>query len=491
MKRLLFLFLLLPFLGVSQNTIKEIYIEDWARDWVFFTTSSSVGVTVPATTNFNVNGAIPNLVKLVNDTTVGLRFASNLSISGTYDLDYVHAGSELGGLPSFANEPVDNRITMAVIIDKNPGNFANYFLGDASDFNVVHSLTPGVKYYFRLAAGDYGTGIDIYWMTDVTFIAAYTPDDSIVMNAVNLREGVIHSGVIGHPAQQENNIKIRNDFDFFGIYLAGTGNFIIRNTSIHHVVQGVQMKTVPDVPTPPYTDIRLDYQTLETKYVDIRHTLQEAWYIGGHIVGPVLIKWKGYGLTVDSAGYDGFQYRNGDTLLLKNCSYGRVGSLGGTVHGHGVAIGSNTKWSWVENVSGIDAAGNGLFINGEGIVTVKNCTFNGDGNLPYIINYNYENLQDINSLTVNFVCTNTFNSTRTISDPRTPDIRRDPAKIPMTINISAETVFVDPMYIEDGINGTNNGIVVNYDVTGTCDEPVPPGGNSQSGKWKYKYNVNN
>lgn len=466
--RILLFILLFPFIGFSQtNSLKETYIEDWARDWVYFTTAGSVGATIPATTSFNVNGSTPNLVVLVNDTTVGLRFAFNFSVSGSYDLDYTHAGSELGGLPSQTNRPVINRITTAVIIDKNPSNFANYFLGSSSDFNTVHSLSPGVKYYFRLAAGNYGTGIDIYWMTDVTFIAAYTPNDSIVMDALNLREKVNHGGIIGHPSQPENNIKIRNGTNYFGISIFGTGSFRVRNISIHHTVQGIQMKTVPDIPTPPYTDIRLNYQNLETKYVDIRHTSQEALYIGGHIPGPVMIKWWAYGCSLDSIGYDGYQYRNGDLLYLKNCTYGRVGLLGGTVNGHGVAYGTNTKWGWIENVSGIDAAGNGLFVNGYGTFTIKNCTFNGDGNLPYIINYNGEDNQSIGYLIVNMVCTNTFNSTRTTGDPRTPDIRRDVLKNPMTINISSGTTFVDPTYIEIG-----NGIIVNY--TTDCPNLVGP-----------------
>lgn len=452
------------------NSIKRLYVEDGFRDWVFVQTYGSVGTTAPTTSQFDVGGTAPAEVKMVDDTTVGLRFSSNFTQGASINLDYTPSGGLLGNLPSQSNRAIDNQITDAIIVDKNTSNFSNYFLGSGSNFNTVQGFSSGKKYYVRLAAGDYGTSIDIYEADDVVFIAAYTPNDSILLRQVNFREKFTHGGIIGHPAQAERNIKIRSAYAAFGIAIFGTGNFEIRNCEIHHNAQGVQCKTVPDIPTPPYTDIVLDYQNLFAKNVWVHDTEQEAWYIGADVAGPVLITWTGYGIRCNRIGRDAYQGRNSKWIFLKNCTMDSIGLEENLSHAQGLNYGTNSGGAWFEDITGTNIKGNGAFSNGYGPVTYKNCNISSEQNNPYIINYNDHDDQSIGSTTVYFLCDNNFVSTGS-GDPRTPDIRRDPAKTSMTVNISTGTVFNQARYIEDGVNGgTNNGIIVNEGIACAIDQ---------------------
>lgn len=461
MKKLVFLIAVFSALVTSgQNSISRIYVPDIARDWVIVNTAASVGVTTPATSQFSVNSTTPAEVKLINDTAFGVRMGSSFSIGQSITFTYTASGGLLGSLPTITSRSVNNQVTAGVVHNWTTSGHTNIFLGMGVDFNTTYSIDSGD--IISLAPGDYGS-FDVSKLTGVRIVSAYSSSgDSVRFSFFNVREETVDVGLSGHPAMKMP-IKIRNNYVYFGIGCFATGYLWFENLEIYHVKQGIQVKTVSDLLFPPYNLSRRNYQRLVTRYDSVHNTAEECFYIGSDVAAPLIpISWTGYGLACDSAGRDAYQYRNGDWVYLKNCTMTHIGLEGNTDHSHGFLFGTTTKGGWVENITGSNIGGNGMLINGYGTLTVKNCTISSYANNPYVKNYDDFDSYSMGGLTLNFVCNNSFNSYGA-GDPRTPDIRRDPAKLPMTINISSGTTFLKPNYIEDGVHGgVNNGIVVNF-----------------------------
>jgi hypothetical protein len=238
------------------------------------------------------------------------------------------------------------------------------------------------------------------------------------------------------------------------------------------VVQGMQVKTVSDIPSAPYNLSRLGYQNLTTKNIWVHHTSQEAFYIGSDVPAPLIpISWTAYGLIVEHAGRDAYQYRNGRWVWMKNCTMSDIGEGLDDAHSHGFLYGTTTAGGYVENLTGSNIRGYGLQINGYGTLTFKNCNVSSGFNACYIKNYDNEDNYNQGGLVVNFVCnTNTFTCSAVAGYGL--DARRDPAKPKITLNINSSTTFTgatSSRYVEDGVHGgVDNGII--YRTNSVCEK---------------------
>jgi hypothetical protein len=286
----------------------------------------------------------------------------------------------------------------------------------------------------------------------------------VLFTYCNFREKAIHVGLLGHPAAGRN-VKIRStNGGFFGMGIYATGRIRLENLEIYNVSQGIQVKTVSDIPTAPYNLSRLTYQALVTKNIYVHNVSEEAFYIGSDVAAPLIpISWTGYGLVCDSIGRDAYQYRNGDWVWLKNCMMNHIGLKHELTQSQGFLFGTTTQGGYIENVSGSDIWGNGMMINGYGTLTIKDCNITSRMNTVYIKNYDGQDNYKMRGLTVNFSCTDNWFDCTTEVEGYSLDVRRDPAKTKITVNINSATTFVNPTYIE-----TANGVLVHYN--NFCDK---------------------
>lgn len=446
----------------GQNTIKSIYIPDIAREFVQFTTTASAG-TMPSASAFTVNGVNPTAVIKTNDTLVSLLCVSAFSEGQSVTVNYTApGGGQIGGMASFTSRGVDNQITAGVIHHWTTSGHTSIFLDYLTDFNTTYSIDSGD--IVELDFGDY-LDFDVSYMTGVRFVAKYSATaDSVRFKYFNIREKVINSGLFGHPAMPTQNVRIRSIYaGNFGIGCFATGYIWFENLYIYNVSQGVQVKTVSDLPFPPYNQSRLPYQNLTTKYITVHRSSEEAFYIGSDVAAPLIpIRWTGFGLVVDSAGRDAFQYRNGNGVWLKNLTATTIGEEHNLSHSHCFLWGTTTEGTgYVENLTGTDIWGNGALINGYGVITFKNVNLSSKENTVYVKNYDDHDEYNVKGLVLNFICaSNVFECT---TDPGgySLDVRMDPVKTRIVVNINSSTTFDNPLYVETG-----NGVIVNY--TSVC-----------------------
>lgn len=429
---------------LTVQNIKSLYVEDLARDWLRIEFHNNIGTDVPSTDNIDVNGTHPNLIKLIDDSTMYCRFSSDFTSGAALYLNYTAADGLLGDLPSIVEHGIDNRVSSRPVLHWTTTEFDSYFSNYTSNFNTARSVAEGS--IIKLAPGYYH-GIDIAWITDVTFESEYSAD-SVVFDYVNFREKGTHVGLIGHPAAGRN-IKIRNANAFFGIGCYSTGRLRFENLEIHHAVQGIQVKTVSDIDEEPYNLSILNYQALITKNIWIHDVDQEAFYIGSDVPAPLIpINWVAYGLVVNRTGRDVYQYRNGDYMWMKNCTMDSVGLNHEDPHAHGVLVGTTTKGAWIENVTGSNIYGYGFQLNGYGRVTIKNCNITSRMNTVFIKNYDDNDSYNMKGLVVEFICAgNVFDCTTEV-EGYSLDVRRDDTKTPIAVHVNSGTTFVNPTYIE-------------------------------------------
>jgi hypothetical protein len=442
----------LSFSAIGQNTIKSIYVPDIARKFVIVTTTASVGVTMPSTTAFEVNATNPLEVIKTNDTTFSLRMNTAFTQGASVSVDYTTpGGGELGSLPSFSSRLANNQIGSGTV---RTWTDDDYFLGVGTDFNTTNSCSAGDIY--EIPPGTDLGFFDVSLMTGIRFVSGYSATgDSVLLDYFNIREETINSGLFGHPALPYQSIKIRNTYaGNFGIGCFATGDIWFENLEIHHVSQGIQVKTVSDIASPPYNLSRLNYQNLVTRNISVHHCSEEAFYIGSDVAAPLIpITWTGWNLSVAYSGRDAYQYRNGRWVWLKNLTMETVGEEHNLSHSHGFLYGTTTAGGYVENLTGTDIWGNGILVNGYGRLTFKNISLSSKENTVYIKNYDDEDNYNQKGLIVSFICGSNWFDCTTDPGGYSLDVRRDNTKTQVKVLYHSSTTFINPIYIEDGVNG--------------------------------------
>lgn len=439
----------------ATNTITAIWTEDIARDWVRVEFENSIGVTAPALSQISITGKTVTEVVMRFNKVLYVKVNSDFSEGADIDFTYTRIGSLLGGLGS-QTIPVTNYITDAV---KMTWALSDYFLNVDTDF-------PHNNKIIVVPAGFYGS-LDIGRGENITFVMG--DDGDVHFDYCNFREAVLNYICIGHPARVKN-LKIHNPTPYsnFGIGCFATGNIRIEDFEIYNVVQGIQVKTVSDIDEPPYNLSRTNHQTVSIKRGRIANCSQEALYIGSDVAAPLIpINWTIHDIELEDIGRDGVQVRNGSgevrrVTAVKNVKDYAIGWEENAVHAHFLAYGETTTSGLFEDCTCNDGVyGNFLFINGYGGVTVRRCSGSSNLNAVYINNYGDHDEYDVGGKTVTFEGINSF-TTDTGGDPRALDARRDVLKTNITLNINPETTFNNPVYIEDGDDGPDNGIVTNY-----------------------------
>ncbi len=328
---------------------------------------------------------------------------------------------------------------------------------------TTYGLSPGDV--IVLQAGYYDQLYFTGYFDDITITSGSTGTVNI-LGFVNFGPEGKHHKLVGNMAANKN-IVINSGLDgYFASSSRASGSIYYRNLDLQDNFMGIQVehRDNTDLEYPSYL---LDYQDLTIRDVNIDGTGQEAMYIGSNIVSDHQIYGVIRDCTVANCGRDGIQCRNG-IFTIDNNTVTNVGTNAESAHGHGILYGGGggstniNEKTYITNNTVSDAEVYGIFANGYGYVWIEgnNIQSNTESAI-YCKNYE-SNSEDI--LNIGFQHFTIKDNSLNTTDPSSPlsiDIRRDPVKCPVTVDLYSDNTLSDGVYIEDGVNGPNNGITTN------------------------------
>jgi hypothetical protein len=259
---------------------------------------------------------------------------------------------------------------------------------------------------------------------------------------------------VGHPNRNKNLLLQNIGTDvYFALHSRNAGDILFRNFKVDGAAMGVQHVIYPEEES-SYT---IDHVNLVIDNVEISNVDQEGIYVGSHIGSLIQHNAIIKNCVLTDIGRDGIQTRSGRFKIFNNTGT-NIGTNGEDPHGHGILIGTSggsTLYSERSIISGntfTNVHYYGIFVNGFGYVDIENNTIQSGNNAINTKNYESDT-EDLLSIGFQTLMIKGNNLT---GSPNAIDIRRDPAKCPVTVNLYGDNTLTGSQYIE-----TSNGIVLN------------------------------